>query len=103
VIPVIKKLHKQGGSHAIVLPKEFTRSLETDEVMVFAGKSEVIIRPCPAEAESDTMESDPRFQLFIEALYQDALSHPEKLKDSSEAWREFDELMKGIKIDDIGE
>ena len=43
------------------------------------------------------MESDPRFHLFIEALFQDALSNPSELKNLEDVWdAEWDEILNGV-------
>jgi hypothetical protein len=61
-----KKLFKHGGSKAVDLPME-----------AFAN-----------------MESDAQFHLFLEALFQDAMEHPEQLKNLEEVWdEEWEELL----------
>lgn len=43
------------------------------------------------------LESDPRFQLFFEALIQDAMQNPGQLKILEDVWdKEWDELLKGV-------
>ncbi len=34
----------------------------------------------------DTIENDPRFALFLQAVYEDAKEHPERLVDLNEIW-----------------
>lgn len=47
------------------------------------------------------LESDPRFYLFVEGLFQDAMQNPNQLKNLEDVWdKEWDELLKGIDGDD---
>lgn len=47
------------------------------------------------------MESDSKFQLFVQAIFQDALNNPDQLKDIEEVWdKEWDELLSGVTIKD---
>jgi hypothetical protein len=49
----------------------------------------------------DTLESDPTFSLFIEALYKNALSRPERLKEASEVWpKDIHQLLEGVELDE---
>lgn len=86
-----KNLFKHGGSRAIDLPKE--ANFVDQEVIVEVREDGVFIY-------SDTltsMESDPRFKLFIEAIFQDAMANPDRLKDLEEVWdKEWDELLHGV-------
>lgn len=89
-----KKLFKHGGSRAVDLPKEaFSKKLEDDEVIIEIRENGIFIY-------LDTvtnMESDARFHQFIEALFQDAMAHPEQLKNLEEIWdKEWDELLEGV-------
>ena len=93
MIKITRKLFKHGGSQAINLPKEFVRDLSGDEVVAEVSRDKIIIRKKPA---LDTMESDPLFSTFIEAIANDAMKHPEKLHDLDEAWKDLDVLLKGL-------
>ncbi|MFZ0565083.1 MAG: hypothetical protein WAM28_02710 [Chlamydiales bacterium] len=43
------------------------------------------------------MESDPRFNVFVEAILQNAMEHPDHLKNIEEVWdKEWDELLEGV-------
>jgi hypothetical protein len=43
------------------------------------------------------METDPRFNLFLEALFQDAMNHPNQLKNLEDVWdEEWEELLRGV-------
>ena len=72
-----KKLFQHGGSKAVDLPMEaFAKKHASNEVIVEVREDGVFIYL----DELTTMESDPRFHLFIEALLQDAMNHPDRLK-----------------------
>ena len=50
-------------------------------------------------AELDLIETDPKFALFIESLYQDTLENPEKLWTSEEVWGDdIHGLIEGVDI-----
>lgn len=51
--------------------------------------------------ELDALESDPIFALFIEAIYQDALAHPERLWSSKDVYG--DDILDLIKDVDISD
>lgn len=80
---VIRKMFQHGKSKAITLPKEFVDQTEGKELVIEYTADEVHISPKMA---LDNMESEPLFGLFIKALTVDAMKHPEKLHDPSEAW-----------------
>ncbi len=88
-----RKLFKHGGSQAINLPMEFVQNLTSDEVIAEVTPDEIVIRKKP---ELDTIESDPLFSTFIQAIAADALKHPEKLRDLDEAWKDLDALLKDL-------
>jgi len=95
---IIRKLFKHGGSYAIDLPMEFVKNTEVNEVIVEFNSKKVSI--CP-NTELDTIESEPMFNNFINALAVDAMKHPEKLRDVKEVWdEEWDELLKGVSVGD---
>ena len=94
---VTKKLFRHGGSQAINLPKEFTENLSGKEVIVEATADQVVIH---GKGELDTLESDPLFATFIEAIAIDAMKHPEKLHDLNEVSAELDELLEGVSFDE---
>ena len=93
-----KKIFVHGGSKAIILPKEFTQNLSGVEVFIEVFQDQVVIQ---AKNKLDTLESDPLFETFIQAIAVDALKHPENLKDlNDEASLELDELLKDVPLDD---
>ena len=94
---IMKKLFAHGGSKALNLPKEFTRNLAGSEVYIEVFQDQIVIQGAPA---LDTIESDPLFATFIQAISNDALKHPEKLKDLNEASQELDDLLEGVPLDD---
>lgn len=74
-----KKLFKYGGSRAVALPVEFTKRLHSDEVAIEMSINEygqAVLTMQPVEP-LDTLEADPNFALFIQAIYRDAIKHPE--------------------------
>lgn len=87
----------------MVIPSQFTEHLSSEEVMVEIHMDEnnnpsVVIT---AVDELDSLESDPRFALFIKSVYEDALAHPEKLATSQEVWgHDIKELIEGVDITD---
>lgn len=96
-----KKLFKHGGSLAVVLPAEFTRRTQTDEVileMSTTSEGEAMLTiTAQAKSEVKTMEEDPLFALFIQALGVDAMQNPKKLKTSKEVWgKRAEKLLKGV-------
>ncbi|MCD4782143.1 MAG: AbrB/MazE/SpoVT family DNA-binding domain-containing protein [Candidatus Omnitrophica bacterium] len=90
---ITRKLFKHGGSQAINLPKEFVENLNTDELLLEFSPNEIIIRK---KSELDTIETDPRFATFIQAIGVDAMKHPEKLHDLDDAWKDLDTLLKDV-------
>lgn len=78
-----KKIFKHGGSLAVDLPKEFVKNIPGREVVIECSDDEIVIR---GKDELDTLESDPLFSAFIQAIAVDALSHPQKLQDPADAW-----------------
>lgn len=98
-----KKLFKHGNSLALVVPNEFTKRINSQNVTIELTVDEAnnpVLTITPSN-NLDTLEADPNFALFIEAIYQNALAHPQKLKDSKDVWPEdtFD-LIKGVNIED---
>lgn len=66
-------------------------------VVVHASPGEIRIT---AKTDLDTMETDPLFQQFIEAIATDAMRNPEKLHAIEEVWDdEWDDLLKGVEVD----
>jgi antitoxin component of MazEF toxin-antitoxin module len=96
---ITKKLFKHGGSLALVVPSEFTQHLNSDEVtfeivMDIDNNPTLILTPVD---ELDQIENDPNFALFINAIYQDALAHPEKLWEEKDVWGDrLDKLLEGV-------
>ena len=78
-----RKLFKHGNSKAITLPKEFVDTIKDGEVVVRYSPAGVIIS---SKSRLDTLESDPLFATFIRAIAAEAMKHPERLRDPSEAW-----------------
>ncbi|MCH9628014.1 MAG: hypothetical protein S4CHLAM2_16630 [Chlamydiales bacterium] len=86
-----KKIFKHGGSRAVDLPKE--ANLGDKEVTVELREDGVFIY----SDDLTTMESDPCFHLFIEALFQDAMKNPDQLKSFEEVWdSEWNTLLEGV-------
>ena len=93
-----KKLFKHGGSWAIDLPMRFAKELEGMSVVIEETPQGFLIKP---KTELDSMEADPLFQRFVEAIAMDAMKHPEKLHDAQEVWDdEWAELLKGVDVDE---
>ena len=94
---VIKKLFKHGGSYAVDIPMEFVKHTGTKEVIIESTQDEVNIR---VQTDLDTIEADPLFHTFVQALAKDTLKHPDRLRDVKEVWdQEWDELLEGVEID----
>jgi len=90
----VKKLFKHGGSYAVDLPMEFVKHTGAIEVILEAAPEKVSIRP---KTELDTIESEPLFAEFINALAVDAMKHPGKTRSAKEVWgKEWDNLLKGV-------
>lgn len=90
----IKKLFRHGGSYAVDIPMEFVKKTGVKEVTLEYTSKGLIIQP---KNELDSMESDPLFAKFIQALAIDALENPQKLHDVKEVWDdEWNSLLKGV-------
>ena len=91
-----RSLFPHGGSQAITLPKEaVVDRLSGSDVILEIREDGVFI---PFDRLTN-MESDPQFQLFIEALFQDAMKNPEQLKNLEEVWdNEWDDLLDGVEV-----
>lgn len=95
---IVRKLFKHGGSYALDLPMDFIRNAGTAEVILESTPERLSIRP---KTELDSIESDPLFAGFINALAVDAMKHPEKLHEAKRVWdKEWDELLKGVTVDE---
>ena len=82
-----KKVFKHGGSLAIDLPKDFVKN---------AGQTVIIQN----KTSLDNIESEPEFNVFVKALIEDALKHPERLKEMNQVWdKEWEELLKDVQVD----
>ena len=90
-----KKIFRHGGSKSVDLPMSFIYGLTSDYVNIEEQKDgSLLIKPAD---ELSTLESDPLFAQFIEAIYLDALKHPEKMQSAHEVWGpEWDDLLKGV-------
>lgn len=88
-----RKLFNHGGSKAVNLPKEASKIFGNQEVIVEIRENGVFIH-------LDTfanLESDPNFNLFVDALIQDAMQNPDQLQDLEDVWdKEWDQLLKGV-------
>lgn len=94
----VKTLFKHGGSYAVDIPIDFVKHADSKKVIIEATPQQISIRPA---TELDTIESEPLFAEFVNALAVDAMKHPEKLGDAREVWdREWDELLQGVTADD---
>lgn len=99
-----KKAFKHGGSFALVLPAEFMRRAKTEEFVVEmstnADGNVILTVMAPQKKTVQTLEEDPAFDLFIQALGVHALKNPKKLKTGKEVWRKgVDTLLQGV-LDD---
>ena len=95
---IVKKLFKHGGSYAVDIPMDFVKHAGSNEVILEITTKKLSIRP---KTELDTIESEPLFAEFINALVVDAMKHPEKLRGAKEVWdKEWDKLLKGVTADD---
>ena len=93
-----KRLFKHGGSWAVDLPMQFAKEVNDMSVVIDVSPNEIRITP---KTELGTMESDPLFQQFVEAIAIDAMTHPDKLHDVEDVWDdEWDGILKGVKIDE---
>jgi hypothetical protein len=93
-----KKLFKHGGSWAVDLPIQFVKEVADMNVIVETSPQGVLIKP---KTELDTMESDPMFQQFIQAIAIDAMTHPEKLHDAKDVWDdEWSDLLEGVEVEE---
>ncbi|MGR3176555.1 MAG: hypothetical protein ACUZ8E_00680 [Candidatus Anammoxibacter sp.] len=80
---VTRKMFQHGKSKAITLPKDFVDHVEGKELVIKYTANEAFIT---SKSGLDNMESEPLFADFIKAIAIDAMSHPEKLRNPSEAW-----------------
>lgn len=88
-----RKLFNHGGSKAVNLPKEAYKIFGDKEITVEVQENGVFIY---LDTHAN-LESDPHFQLFVEALIQDAMQNPDQLKNLEDVWdKEWDELLKGV-------
>ena len=93
-----KRLFKHGGSWAVDLPMQFAKEVKDMSVVIDVSPHEIRITP---KTELDTMESDPLFQQFVEAIAIDAMTHPDKLHGVEDVWDdEWDGILKGVEIDE---
>lgn len=94
----VRKLFKHGGSYAVDIPMDFVKNAGTTEVILETTPKKISIRP---QKELDTIETEPLFADFINALAMDAMKHPEKLHEAKKVWdEEWDELLKGVTADE---
>ena len=83
-MPILtRKLFKHGHSKAITLPKAFVDTVKGREVVIRYSPEAVIIS---SKSRLDTLEADPLFATFLQAIAVEAMQHPEKLRDPAEAW-----------------
>jgi virulence-associated protein VagC len=95
---IVRKLFKHGGSYAVDIPMDFVKNAGTTEVILESTPRKLNIRP---KTELDSIESEPLFAEFINALAVDAMKHPEKLHEAKKVWdKEWDELLKGVTADE---
>ncbi len=95
---IVRKIFSHGGSYAIDLPMSFVKKNGAKEFILEAKNNTLIVQP---NTELDTMEDEPQFAEFIQAIAAEAMNHPEKLKNAKEVWdEEWDELLKGVTADD---
>jgi len=95
---IVRKLFRHGGSYALDLPMDFIRNAGTAEVILESTPERLSIRP---KTELDSIELDPLFAEFINALAVDAMKHPEKLHEAKKVWhKEWDEHLQGVTVDE---
>ncbi len=95
---MVKKLFKHGGSYAVDIPAGFVKQTGSHEVILEIVGKKLNIRP---KSELDTIESEPLFANFIQALAIDAMKHPDKLRQVKEVWdKEWEGLLKDVRADD---
>ena len=93
-----RKLFKHGHSKAITLPKAFVDTVKGREVVIRYSPEAVIIS---SKSRLDTLEAEPLFATFIQAIAAQAMRHPEKLRDPAEAWSpEVVKLFNAMPYDD---
>ncbi len=93
-----KKIFKHGGSFAIDLPMEYIKNIDTTEIVEEIKGDIIIIRP---KQELDSIEREPYFKTFVQALAIDAMKHPEKLHKAEEVWdEEWENLLDGVTDDE---
>ena len=94
-----KRLFRHGGSKAVNLPARFVRSLPIEELKLEErDDGTLVLHPVDP---LDSMESDPRFAQFLEALLADVLEHPEELKSVEDlGFEKLEKLLEGVKIED---
>ena len=93
-----RKLFTHGHSQAITLPKEFVDTVKGREVVMVYSPAGVMIS---SKSRLDTLESEPLFATFIQAIAAEAMKHPEQLRDPAEAWsHEVVKLFNAMPHDD---
>lgn len=93
-----KKLFKHGGSYALDLPKEFVQAKSGEEVIIQYDHYQLTVS---FKDSLESIESEPEFKMFVKALVEDSMKHPEKLKDLHQVWdQEWDELLKDVSAED---
>lgn len=80
---IVRKLFRHGNSQAVTLPKAFVDTVKGREVVIRDFPQGLVIS---TKSRLDTLESDPLFATFIQALAADAMKHPQKLRDPADAW-----------------
>ena len=81
---IVKKLFKHGGSSAVDLPREFVKGLGSNtEVVLHVESNRIRLQP---KSRLDTLESEPEFASFLQALTEDAMKHPQKLSHAKNVW-----------------
>jgi hypothetical protein len=91
-------LRRTGGSHSVVLPKEWLRELGVgDRVDLVRTDAGIVVRA--PQAELPSIEDEPEFATFLRFLAKDALARPERLGDVGELVRGDDELFAGVETE----
>ena len=94
----VKKLFKHGGSYAVDIPVDFVKHAGTKEVVIESTADSINIRP---HSELDTLEADPLFPQFLQAIATDAMNNPQLLHDVRDTWdAEWDDLLEGVSTED---
>jgi len=80
-----RRIFRHGGSYAVHIPMSFAKRIGCENILIEETSGGLFIH---SATKLDTMENDPSFDKFIQAIYADALANPHKLHDMKEVWDE---------------